>query len=80
MNQREQEVKIAKCVQNPNRDDPAEHLNLGMGSFGWPQMNAVSFDLTLLGIRSTSGVDSRPSGLISVHSTFEPHDRPHRTC
>ena len=25
-----------------------EHLSLGMGSFGWPQMNAVPFDLTLL--------------------------------
>ena len=36
--------------------------------------------LDALGIRSTSGVDSRPSGLISVHSTFGSHDRPHRTC
>ena len=57
-----------------------EHLNLGMGSLGWPQMNAVSFDLTQMSIRSTSGVDSRPSGFISVRSTFESHDRPHRTC
>ena len=40
----------------------------------------LAFALDAFGIRSTSGVDSRPSGLISVHSTFESHDRPHRTC
>ena len=67
---------MQKCVEF------GPHLNTPDGEgISWVAANECGFiRFDVFGIRSTSGVDSRPSGLISVHSTFESRVRPHRTC
>ena len=68
------------------RSNRVPHLNIpSYSSDGdgiiWTAANECgSIRLDAFGIRSNSGADSRPSGLISVHNTFESCDRPHRTC